>query len=137
MKTRKRSWSRRTKPCAVRRLMDKRALIGMLTGRRPRFAWKICRASSPMSNSPGLPLFQISRKYRAISKISANSSVPLRSTGRQGPDHLRLRAPRDPFEQRTGNFTRLDIANALGSPIKATADGVVLVASWQGGYGRM
>jgi murein DD-endopeptidase MepM/ murein hydrolase activator NlpD len=45
---------------------------------------------------------------------------------------------RDPFEQSEGEYHRgLDIANNLGSPIRATADGIVRIASWQGGYGRM
>ena len=45
---------------------------------------------------------------------------------------------RDPFEQGEGEFHHgLDIANAEGTPIKATADGVVMLASWQGGYGRL
>ena len=44
----------------------------------------------------------------------------------------------DPFQDTAGEFHNgLDIANALGTPVKATADGVVRVASWQGGYGRL
>lgn len=44
----------------------------------------------------------------------------------------------DPFQDMAGEFHNgLDIANALGTPVRATADGVVRVASWQGGYGRL
>jgi murein DD-endopeptidase MepM/ murein hydrolase activator NlpD len=31
----------------------------------------------------------------------------------------------------------IDIANRLGTPVHATADGIIRIASWQGGYGRL
>ena len=43
-----------------------------------------------------------------------------------------------PFEEEAGEYHHgIDIANALGTPVRATADGVVQIASWQGGYGRL
>lgn len=44
----------------------------------------------------------------------------------------------DPFLDNQGEFHNgLDIAGALGTPVRATADGTVKIASWQGGYGRL
>lgn len=45
---------------------------------------------------------------------------------------------RDPFGGEKGFVHQgLDIANSVGTPVVATADGVVQIASWQGGYGRL
>ena len=58
------------------------------------------------------------------------------------PTEGRITSPfgvrKSPFEGGDGEFHRgLDIANSLGTPVRTTADGVVQVASWQGGYGRL
>lgn len=43
-----------------------------------------------------------------------------------------------PEEGHAQEFHRgIDIANHEGTPVLATADGVVRIASWQGGYGRL
>jgi murein DD-endopeptidase MepM/ murein hydrolase activator NlpD len=42
---------------------------------------------------------------------------------------------KDPFSRRTTFHTGIDIAGPWGSPIYATADGVVKLAKWDGGYG--
>ncbi len=45
---------------------------------------------------------------------------------------------KSPFEEDNGEFHHgLDIANSLGTPVHATADGTVKIASWQGGFGRL
>ena len=42
----------------------------------------------------------------------------------------------DPFSGEGARHTGVDIAAPMGTPVKATADGVVISAGWNGGYGR-
>jgi hypothetical protein len=42
-----------------------------------------------------------------------------------------------PFSGQTESHRGVDIAGPLGSPIRATADGVVKLATWAGGYGKI
>lgn len=44
---------------------------------------------------------------------------------------------RDPFTGRTARHEGLDFAGSYGMPVYATAPGTVLVAGWQGAYGRL
>ncbi|BCJ86562.1 M23 family metallopeptidase [Effusibacillus dendaii] len=41
----------------------------------------------------------------------------------------------DPFDNTYSLHTGLDIAGSYGSPVQATADGVITEAGWDGGYG--
>ncbi len=43
----------------------------------------------------------------------------------------------DPFEGEGAFHTGVDISSAFGSPVVATADGVVMVANYVSGYGRL
>jgi murein DD-endopeptidase MepM/ murein hydrolase activator NlpD len=43
----------------------------------------------------------------------------------------------DPFVHSPAMHTGLDLAAQMGDPVRATANGKVVIAGWQGGYGRM
>jgi murein DD-endopeptidase MepM/ murein hydrolase activator NlpD len=43
----------------------------------------------------------------------------------------------DPFLGTPAMHTGLDLHGATGDPVRATADGTVVAAGWNGGYGRV
>jgi murein DD-endopeptidase MepM/ murein hydrolase activator NlpD len=43
----------------------------------------------------------------------------------------------DPFVHTPAMHTGLDLAAQTGDPVRATADGTITIAGWQGGYGKM
>ena len=107
MKTRKAIVESTDKAMGGPTAMDNRALLGMLTGRRPSLTRReiTCRASWPKSNRPGTRSFQISLKYQATSTISADSSVRLREIGRLlDGSPLGLDSAAILLNRRTGNF---------------------------------
>jgi len=81
--------------------------------------------------------------FDEISAYIKDQHELFRSTPEDWPTQGRLTSGfgmrKSPFEEDdTEHFHRgLDIANALGTPVHATADGIVRVASWQGGFGRL
>ena len=118
---------------------DRRALLGMLTGSRPSIRVEDMQSQLAEVKHSGSAVIS---DFAEISGYIKDQRGLFRATPRDWPVVGRITSTfgrrRDPFEQAEGEFHHgLDIANALGTPIKATADGVVMVASWQGGYGRM
>jgi len=80
--------------------------------------------------------------FQEISQYIKDQHDQFRATPMNWPTQGRLTSGygmrKSPFEEDSGEFHHgLDIANSLGTPIHATADGVVKIASWQGGYGRL
>ncbi len=81
--------------------------------------------------------------FDEISKYIQDQREAFRSTPMGWPAEGRVTSTfgrrRDPFDNtRFQEFHQgLDVANKAGTPVYATADGVVQVASWQGGYGRL
>src|SRR6266550_4735285 len=43
----------------------------------------------------------------------------------------------DPFTGESGNHNAIDISSAVGQPVRAPADGVVVKAEWANGYGNV
>ncbi len=118
---------------------DNRALLGMMTGRRPELRMEDMHSQLAEVKQSGSDLIS---NYTEIADYIKDQRALFRATpmGLPASGHYTsgYGHRRDPFEQADGEYHRgLDIASALGTPIKATADGSVLIASWQGGYGRM
>jgi murein DD-endopeptidase MepM/ murein hydrolase activator NlpD len=43
----------------------------------------------------------------------------------------------DPFTGESGNHNAIDISSAVGQPVRAPADGIVVKAEWANGYGNV
>ena len=74
------------------------------------------------------------RKGNIFSRGDVNllpSSWPL-----NGPVMAGYGARSDPFSGEGAMHTGIDISAPIGTPVHATADGIVLHAGWNGGYGR-
>ena len=120
-------------------MMDQRDIASLLAGVRAPV--DIDRMSSELANVKQSGNDVLSN-FQEISKYIKDQRGEFRSTPRDWPTHGRLTSlfgiRKDPMQDGEGEFHRgLDIANALGTPVKVTADGVVRIASWQGGYGRL
>lgn len=83
------------------------------------------------------------RSYKEISELIAYERGLFRSTPQGWPAKGRMTSRygrrRSPFRNRVGSefHSGVDIAGKLGTPIYATADGIVKLAGWEGGFGRL
>ena len=119
--------------------MDRRALLGMLAGHRPSLRVEDMQSQLAEVKHSGTSVLS---DFAEISGYIKEQRELFHSTPIHWPVEGRITSGfghrRDPFEQGDGEYHHgIDIANALGTPIQTTADGVVLLASWQGGYGRL
>jgi len=119
--------------------MDRTALLDMLTGRKPSLRVEDMQSQLAVMKQSGNDVIsnfsEISSYIKDQRELFRSSPLGWPVTGRVTSGYGQRR---DPFEQGEGEFHHgLDIANALGTPVKATADGIVQLASWQGGYGRL
>ncbi len=81
--------------------------------------------------------------FQEISKYIKDQHDVFRATPYDWPTRGRLSSGfgrrKSPFEDNDAEHFHngLDIANSLGTPVHATADGIVRISSWQGGFGRL
>jgi murein DD-endopeptidase MepM/ murein hydrolase activator NlpD len=120
-------------------VMDRRALLDMLTGRRVSLRVEDMQSQLADVKQTGNAVIS---NFSEISNYIKDQRELFRSSPLGWPVPGRVTSGygqrRDPFEQAEGEFHHgLDIANSLGTPVKSTADGIVQLASWQGGYGRL
>jgi murein DD-endopeptidase MepM/ murein hydrolase activator NlpD len=118
---------------------DQRALIDLMSGRR--VDPTLDEINSQLQNVNKTQSELISN-FEEISKYITDQREVYRATPVNWPTEGRITsgygARKSPFDPSNGDFHQgLDIANKLGTPVFATADGTVQVASWQGGYGRL
>lgn len=118
---------------------DSRELLGVITGRRPPLDLESVNNQLQDVKQTGS---DVMNNFEEISKYIKEQRDIFRSTPLDMPTQGRITSffghRKDPFEQEEGEFHHgLDIANALGTPVKTTADGIVQVAGWHGGYGRL
>lgn len=125
---------------AEARYKDTQALIRRLGLEPGRFVHQSNFAmGGPLEPSDGEPKFQeLFLSWKKVEQLeTALSSLPsvhpVKNVNYTSSYGVRY----DPFTGRTAMHAGLDLAGATGSPIYATADGVVHRAGWGGAYGNM
>ncbi len=125
---------------AEARYKDTQALIRRLGLEPGRFVHQSNFAmGGPLEAADGEPKFQeLFLSWKKVEQLeSALSSLPsvhpVKNVNYTSSYGVRY----DPFTGRTAMHAGLDLAGPTGSPIYATADGVVHRAGWGGAYGKM
>lgn len=80
---------------------------------------------------------EISRYIRNQHDIYRTTPLSWPTDGHVTSAFGRRTSPLDDYWVDSEFHRGIDIANKSGTPVRATADGVVRLASWQGGYGRL
>ena len=104
--------------------------------RRPAGRRRGCRPMPDRSSSTSTA--SASRAPRSTGSPARSASVPVRKPVMGELDissgfGMRI----DPFIRAPAMHTGIDFRGDTGDPVRATADGNVTVAGWQGGYGKM
>lgn len=119
---------------------DRRLLVDLMSGRRVQPTLEDMNSQLAVVNQTQSDLLS---HFDDISKYIQDQREIFRATPMGWPADGRLTSTfgrrHDPFNRAESKeyHQGLDIANVQGTPIYATADGLVQVASWQGGYGRL
>ncbi len=122
---------------------DRQELSSLLSGRRNPANLEHMSVQLQDMNKAGTDVLT---DFQDISHYIKDQHEIFRATPMNWPTQGRLTSAfglrRSPMQQEEVGEDRefhpgIDIANTVGTPVQATADGVVQVASWQGGYGRL
>jgi len=118
--------------------IDQKQLLGLLSGHPSANVDDMTTQLASVKQSGT----DVLANFEEISRYIQDQHDVFRSTPHEWPTNGRLTSGygvrKSPFDDGEGEFHRgIDIASALGTPVRATADGIVRMASWQGGYGRL
>jgi len=119
--------------------VDRKDLLGVMGMRRQALSMDDMNTELKSVQQSGT---EVMSNFGEISQYIQQQHTIYRTTPRDWPVLGRLTSlfgrRHSPFDSEEGEFhPGIDIANALGTPVHSTADGVVTLASWQGGYGRL
>jgi murein DD-endopeptidase MepM/ murein hydrolase activator NlpD len=86
------------------------------------------------SHSLNKDLSVLEQKFVAQSRLlsSTPSIAPVRGILTDG-----FGGRKDPFTRQPGQHNAIDISSAVGQPIRAPADGIIVKAEWANGYGNV